>query len=366
MKPISFVCLAFLAFQLVSIGCIKSKTVLDIGDTVYNAYASLKIHQDCCKTYENLMGKLKDLRVMVAVTDRMGEQPILPNNLLDDIQQSWVNLGNFFKNDPAFNKKNLLETVLGKKSTNDMKTELRLIESKLQDNMMTRVKEMVQWQLVRAGVRTMVMIKNIKETYELIKHSTQYRESTELQLALNNSKQHLDQAEKFYRIATDRMNPIDDTFDINIQQHQFDRIAFDLNRSQLECEKAEQTVANILKDIQLKMNSLISAKKDYGSNIITSVLDLTVTVIEYATTPTHILSTAVKTLFATKAGFESLNIIGHSVGFYWTVDEITQLENNQNVFKELNTKVKDLFDKINYGLEKLDEMKHYLKSTSQL
>ncbi|CAF1691378.1 unnamed protein product, partial [Adineta ricciae] len=98
------------------------------------------------------------------------------------------------------------------------------------------------------------------------------------------------------------------------------------------------------------MESLLSRRSDYINNILTSVLDLAVTAVEFATTPTNILSKTVKTLFATKFGLETFNVIGHSVGFYWTAEEIVQLEQNQNVFKELNAKIEDLFEKIAYGL----------------
>ncbi|CAF1199898.1 unnamed protein product [Adineta ricciae] len=307
------------------------------------------------------MNNIKDIRKIVDLADRNHEHGILPTDLLDDIQQSWSKLGEYFQNDPTFNKYNLIESISNKKGVNDMKVGLSIIESKLNNKMIAQVQNMVKGQTMKAAYRTYNMIKNLKETYDVIQKSEQYRKSIHLQLALNNSKAYIDKAEENYLMAIDEMKKIEITNEAYIEPLKLEKITIKLEKSQFECEKANQTVVTILSGIQQQMESLLSRRSDYINNILTSVLDLAVTAVEFATTPTNILSKTVKTLFATKFGLETFNVIGHSVGFYWTAEEIVQLEQNQNVFKELNAKIEDLFEKIAYGLEKIEKMKYYNK-----
>jgi hypothetical protein len=290
------------------------------------------------------------------------ELPILPNSLLDNIKQSWIKLGDYFKNDPIFNKNNVIENIINKKSTSDMKIRLNKFESKLHKGMMNRVENMVKGELVKTAVRTSSMILNIVKTTDLIKKSKEFRESPELQVAIDETIEYLDKAQQFYRTADNEIIRIQITSDIHIEPNILVKIALDLNQAKFECVKADQNVKNVLNDINQKMKSLLSTKKDHLANFATSVLDLTLTIFEYVNTPSNALSGMAKMLFATNAGVQTLNTIGHSIGFYWTQDEIIKLEENQHVFDELKIKVTDSFDKIYYGMEKLEKIKQYFKS----
>ncbi|CAF1624492.1 unnamed protein product, partial [Adineta ricciae] len=238
MRLISGLSLLFLVAQLRPTDSRKQEAILDIGYVLFQGFTYVNVKKGCYETYENIMNNIKDMRKIVDLADRNHEHVILPTDLLDDAQQSWSKLGEYFQNDPTFNKYNLIESISNKKGVNDMKVGLSIIESKLNNKMIGQVQNMVKGQTIKAACRTANMIKNLKETYDLIQKSEQYRKSTHLQLALNNSKAYIDGAEKNYLMAIDEMKKIEITNEAYIEPLKLEKITIKLEKSQFECEKA--------------------------------------------------------------------------------------------------------------------------------
>jgi hypothetical protein len=78
---------------------------------------------------------------------------------------------------------------------------------------------------------------------------------------------------------------------------------------------------------------------------------------QFASTPSFLLSTTAQALFAANGGLHIVNTIGHSIGFYWSHEEIHKLEEIQHEMKTLEATMKDSFEKIEYGMKKLEQIK---------
>ncbi|UJR18008.1 hypothetical protein I4U23_004909 [Adineta vaga] len=363
MKSYSILYLLFLLSPSVSIG-LKREPLVNTAYNVYHVYEYVSIQKNCYETYENMVNQMTKIKNTIEYAGKMNEKPSLPKNLLNDFQQTWVKLGNYLKNDPTLNKENLMENIFDKKNSNDIKIELNSVESKLHETMFNRVERMVIGEITKTVARTIYMIVTVNNTVNLIKQSKQFRESIQLQKLINKTTEYLDQAEKHYQIVDDEIQEIEKTFFIYIKENQLENIALHLKIAKLECENAEKELNWILNDIQQHMKSLISNKNNYFYDIASSLIDLGVTVYEYICIPTSILSKTAKLLFAGNTGLRMVNIVGYSIGFYWTQEEITKLEEYQNTCQNLKIKITDSFSKVNYGMGKLEIIKQHFKSST--
>lgn len=212
------------------------------------------------------------------------------------------------------------------------------------------------------GVETGFMLYSLSTTYDEIKKSEQFRESPRLQQATAKIKEHLDNAEKFYRAADTKFNELKMTVDIDINENQLNNIALKLGNAHLECERAQQVLKNILNDIHQTMETLSSTKTIHRNSFIKSSCRLIMTAVDLLPKSIYDLPLISKVLYVISVSFETANTAGHGIGFLWTRNEIHKLEEHQHKLDTIEMRMKDLFDEIGYGMKKLEKIKQYMEN----
>jgi hypothetical protein len=142
----------------------------------------------------------------------------------------------------------------------------------------------------------------------------------------------------------------------------FEKESEQLETANLICQQAQQVFKNILNDIHWHMKELSSAKTNHFTGIISSLLRLAFTVLDYVLKSVSSLENLFKFFYAAIASMHTGNAIGHIAGFFWTRNEIQELEKHQDILNTSEIKIKQLFDDINHGLKMLQKNKSVLVS----
>ncbi|CAF1047261.1 unnamed protein product [Adineta steineri] len=210
------------------------------------------------------------------------------------------------------------------------------------------------------AVGTGLMINSLSTTFDIIKECEKFRESPILQQKTAEIKGHRDTAEKHYKAANNQMDEIDMTSDGSAKENALQKIAINLERAELECERAQEILKNILGDIHQTMEKLSSRKKIHLDGFHTTVLRFISTVIELLAKPSSSWTHITKLFSFTNIGLQTVNTVAHGVGYYLTNNEIQKLQEHQHKLDILAMEMKYLFGDIKYGMEKLEKIKKYM------
>jgi hypothetical protein len=252
--------------------CISATLINDTSDDaiskVQRIYTYMQFLNDYYETYRSLFNQLNEVMDLVRSTEKMDKQPMISQNLLDDIDKLSNKFPEYNKDSSKFSVKDAIEEAMNKKSNSGRKRGLKNVLSTLNKDVTDQVKSILWNELGKSARQTLSMIKSLRKTFHLIKQSKQFRESFALQSTIDESKEYLD--------------------------------------------KAEEKLKNIHKQLEL----LLSIKKTHAINSGLSFLDIVFTVIEYATTPQFALTKISKLLFTANTGLQCFNTLGHTFGFF--------------------------------------------------
>ncbi|CAF4468972.1 unnamed protein product, partial [Didymodactylos carnosus] len=141
------------------------------------------------------------------------------------------------------------------------------------------------------------------------------------------------------------------------EKYTLEMIHLNLNRAKFESEYAQKELEMILKGIKHHLEKLSSNRTNHAVAAILSLLNVGATIVQWVTIPAFMLSNLGRGLYIANGGLQAANVIGHSLGFYWTHEEINKLEEEQQKMNDLEGSIKDSFKKIEYGMQKLEKIK---------
>jgi len=323
-------------------------------------YDYIWFEKDYNKIYEDLVNQFSEALHMMKSPEERSKLSELIGKRLDNILNWGNKLAKSSKDDFTFSIKT--PTQAFKNSPSDITTGLKNVLPKSITDNLNRVELRVWFSIAASAVETGLMIHGLFTTCDTIKKSEQFRESSMLQKETTKILAHLAKAEEFYRTADNEINPIEITSDIFIKENMLEKIDLNLGRAKLECERAQQVLGKILNDIHQQMEKLLSAKQSHANGFRVSLLRLIYTFIEYLLKPASHLTNLAKLFFTTNVCMQTANTAGHSIGWYWTNDEIHKLKEHKGKLNELEMKMKNSFDEINYGMERLKKIYQYIRT----
>lgn len=354
--------LFILTFSTISTG-LNSEIVLNTGLTALDVYAQWNPNIKYQK-YDSLVSQFKEILKMVESAEKTNQSPKLPQKQLDTIQQLWSEIGQSNKDQSQFNVQNAMEEAFSKKSISHTKRELKSILSKLNEDMSNQLNSMLQFELVKSIIRTGEMIRSLFNTYNLIKESNEFRNSSKIQNVTIQLKEYIDKADKYLQTAVEEINRMENTHNFLIESRTLKEISFNLRFSKIESDFAQRELNTIIDGINSTLESLSSAQNNHFYNLVLSLIKLIMTAVEFIKTPAATLTKIGKILYAAIVGLNAVNAAGHATGFYWTREEIKILKEYQAQLNPLKIEIENSFNNIKYGMEKLEQIKQFSSDSS--
>jgi hypothetical protein len=330
---------------------------LNAGVVLNKAWESLTSWTDCFDSYEELKIQLSKILDVVKSPKSAEKSYKLTSKACTDLRQCCSKATSYSKDYFKFDLQSEVTEAVGNGVSHIDKEKLEKLLSKLNESMTKQLERMLWGDLVKSAAQTAHMIGALVNTYLLIRDSKQYRTSPTLQQATVRINENLEKARNFYQTADDQINRIENTPNAHPTSYTLGQIALNLDRARFESGCARKELDIILREISQKIRTLSSNRTSHGVNIGLSLLSGAVTLVQFAVTPSFLLSTTAKALFAVNGGLHAVNTIGHSIGFHWSHKEIHKMEELHHEMNILEVAMEDLFKRINYGVEKLERIK---------
>ncbi|CAF4676590.1 unnamed protein product [Rotaria sp. Silwood2] len=328
-------------------------TGASIGSVLHSAYTHITSWKGFCETYEDLQAKLSRIlstvQAPINATKKLKLTETCYKDLCEKCEQMTCYGKDYFKFDV---QSELAEAVGGGTKTIDRKKLNNLI-SKMNTTISRQLEKMLIFECLKTLGQTAAMIITLCNTWSLIRESKQFRQLHDFQATSIKIEEYLQRADKYWKKAHDEIERIENQSEYCPTQHELDKISFDLDRANFECECARRELKMILIEIKQKKKSLSTNRLNHGTNIGVAGLNLAINVLEFVTTPAKAVSTLAKGLFAVNTLFQATNVVGHSIGFYLSHNEICKLEEYQQEMNQLSKTIEDSFEKINYCKLKL-------------
>lgn len=339
---------------------------MKIGGTLCQAWKSLTSWRCCFDSYEELKIQLSKILKAVQSSKSVGKPPRLTSKACSDLRECCSKAASYSKDYFQFDLQCEVTEAVGDGINSIDKEKLEKLLSKLTASMTKQLEQMLWGELVKTVAQTAQTIGELVKTYFIIRESEQYRKSPTLQQATVRINENLEKARNFYQNATNEIDRIENTPNVHPTQYILGQIGLNLDRARLESDCARREIETIMRDIAQNLRRLSSERTSHAVNIGQSLLNTGVTIVQWTYTPLFLLSTTAKALFVANGGLQAANVIGHSIGFYWSNEEIQKMEKIQDEMKALEATMEDSFKKIQYGAEKLESLKRRMEVAADL
>ncbi|CAF1005847.1 unnamed protein product [Adineta steineri] len=276
---------------------------------------------------------------------------------LDCINELSSKFTEYNKGSLGFDVKDAIEQAISKKSISGTKQGLENVMSTINKNVANQLERILWATIVKSAFQTYKTYMSVQETCALIEQSKQYRESLELQSAINTIKEYLDKFKNFYQDADKKINDIEKNSGHTIDELTLERITNKLEKAKGQCDSATEKLTNILHGIREKSQLLSSSQKKHYTNLGLSFLNIVVTGIEYIMTPASALTSNAQLFFAGTGACQLADVVGHYRGYFWTKEEIEKLDQWEREINELDRITQKTFKKIDDVTEKLEKIK---------
>ena len=333
----------------------------NFGITVHGAWKCVTSWKQCFGSYEELKVTLSKI-LSFSKSPKYAQKPLkLSPQTCSNINQCCSNVVKYSKDYFSFDVQSEVIEAVGDSKSPINTEKLEKLLSKLNASMARQLESMLYAELVKTATQTAIMIGTLFKTRHLIRESKQYRESSSVKNSTEKIKEGLTKANNFYQAANSEINRIENTPIVVPTSYVLGQIALNLDRAKFESDCVREKLEVILRDIGQKLESISSRRTSHGVDIGLSAVNVVATAVQYALTPTFVLTDLAKVLFAANGSLHAINTIGHSVGFYWTHEEIHKLEELQHEIQTLEAAMKDSFENISYGMAKLEKMKQHIE-----
>ncbi|CAF3331024.1 unnamed protein product [Rotaria sp. Silwood2] len=328
-------------------------TGASIGSILHSAYTHITSWKGFCESYEDLQSKLSRILNTVQTPINATKNLKLTEASYKDLCEKCERMSSYSKDYFNFDVQNELVDAVGGGKTAIDREKLNNLISKMNKTVSRQLEKMLIFECLKTAAQTAAMIITLCNTWSVIRESKQFRQLHDFQATSIKIEEYLQKADKYWKKAHNEIERIENQSEYSPTQHELDKISFDLDKANFECECARRVLETIFIEIKQKKKSLSTNRLNHGTNIGVAGVNLAINVLEFVTTPTKAVSTLAKGLFAVNTLFQTTNVVGHSIGFCLSYNEICKLEEYQQEMNKLSKTIEDSLEKINYSKQKM-------------
>ncbi|CAF0887687.1 unnamed protein product [Rotaria sp. Silwood1] len=226
---------------------------------------------------------------------------------------------------------------------------------KQMDTEMIKQFENSLWQQVYGAIYSLIAMGfTLRKTCSQIKLSKTYRESDKLRLSIKKVEEYIEESESYiksYAIPTNKLSDLVQTkesYSSAWQNLKYGRISINFAKRELDM---------ILLEIDAHSQSIEQSRDNHIGGTINNVIRLIGNGIQFMQTPTAILTSTALMLYGTITGMEITTIAGHTLGIYWSQEEINKLNELKDEINKLQENINNIFSIIELIEEKLTHLR---------